>query len=310
LGARFSRRKTVNPKAHKEKLCEPWRPGGEILLNTLPRTEIGTESKGRGAFCYYSCKAKMRSFRIATYNIHKFRGIDRRVRPQRIAEVLKQTGADIIALQEVVGMDEGTRERNHIRAIAEELGFDFRIGENRRLRGGAYGNAVLTRLPIVAHRNYDITWRGKEARGCLQVAVAYEDGERKNAQGVLQIYNLHLGTAFFERRYQARRLLDQDLLGDRAEISSPRIVLGDLNEWTRGLASRLLSRHFNTASPRQYFGRAWSYPGILPFLHVDHIYYDSLLELQNITVHRSRLALVASDHVPLVADFAIPSTPG
>ena len=246
----------------------------------------------------------MLSFRIATYNIHKFRGIDRRVRPQRIAQVLKQTGADIIALQEVVGMDE-TRERNHIRAIAEELGFDFRIGENRRLKGGAYGNAVLSRLPIVGHRNYDITWPGKEARGCLQVAVAYDQSERKNTPSILQIYNVHLGTSFFERRYQARRLLAEDLLGEYAE-TSPRIVLGDLNEWTRGLASRLLSRHFKTASPRQYFGRAWSYPGILPFLHVDHIYFDSLLELGKITLHRSRLALVASDHVPVIADFRFP----
>ncbi len=48
----------------------------------------------------------MFSFRIATYNIHKCRGLDRRVRPKRIVEVLKQIGADIIALQEVVGMDE------------------------------------------------------------------------------------------------------------------------------------------------------------------------------------------------------------
>ena len=248
----------------------------------------------------------MLSFRIATYNIHKFRGIDRRVRPQRIAQVLKQTGADIIALQEVVGMDE-TRERNHIRAIAEELGFDFRIGENRRLKGGAYGNVVLSRLPIVGHRNYDITSPGKEARGCLQVAVAYDQSEPKSTPSILQIYNVHLGTSFFERRYQARRLLAEDLLGDYAE-TSPRIVLGDLNEWTRGLASRLLSRHFKTASPRQYLGRAWSYPGILPFLHVDHIYYDSLLELGKITLHRSRLALVASDHVPLLADFRFPNT--
>ena len=77
----------------------------------------------------------MSSIRIATYNIHKCLGLDRRVRPNRIAEVLKQTNADIIALQEVVGMDEGAREHNQVRAIADELGFNFRIGENRRLSG-------------------------------------------------------------------------------------------------------------------------------------------------------------------------------
>ena len=115
----------------------------------------------------------MATFRITTYNIHKCRGLDRRVRPRRIVDVLKETASDIIALQEVVGMDEGELERNQVRSIAEELGFDYRIGENRRLNGGAYGNAVLTRLPIVAQHNHDITQRKKEPRGCLEVVLAF-----------------------------------------------------------------------------------------------------------------------------------------
>lgn len=111
----------------------------------------------------------MATFRITTYNIHECRGLDRRVSPRRIVEVLKETESDIIALQEVVGMDEGELERNQVRSIAEELGFDYRIGENRRLHGGAYGNAVLTRFPIVAQHNPDITRRKNEPRGCLEV---------------------------------------------------------------------------------------------------------------------------------------------
>jgi endonuclease/exonuclease/phosphatase family metal-dependent hydrolase len=257
-------------------------------------------TSGSSAIIFFS--AAMYSFRVATYNIHKCRGLDRRESPKRIAEVLKQIDADIVALQEVVGMDEGTHERNHVRAIAEELKLDFRIGENRRLHGGAYGNAVLAKLPIVAHRNYDISWRRNEPRGCLQVSIALGN-PHLNPGDKLQIYNVHLGTGFFERRYQAGRLFAQDILGDRSNGSSPRIILGDFNEWTRGLASRLLGSHFNSAKPRQYFGRAWSYPGVLPLLHLDHIYYDSSLELTKIKLHRSRLALVASDHLPLVADF-------
>lgn len=244
----------------------------------------------------------MSSIRIATYNIHKCVGLERRVRPKRIAEVLRQIDADIIALQEVAGMDEGTREHNQVRVIAEELGFNFRVGENRRLRGAAYGNAVLSRLPIVEDHNYDLTWRRNEPRGCLRVVVTYE-GKQPNSQRLLQINNTHLGTGFFERRYQARRLLE--VLGDHSHASSPRIVLGDFNEWTRGLTSRLLSEQFKSAEPKQRLGRARSYPGVLPLLHLDHIYYDSSLELMSVAVSRSRLALVASDHLPLVADFRL-----
>jgi len=242
----------------------------------------------------------MFSFRVATYNIHKCQGLDRRVRPKRIADVLKEIDADIIALQEVVGMDEAAREHNHLRAIADELGFDFRIGENRRHRGAAYGNAVLSRLPFVADHNHDITWRRREPRGCLQVTIASEDGP---TSARLQIYNVHLGTAFFERRSQAHRLLE--LVEHHSQPQVPRIILGDFNEWTRGLATHLLSYHFKMAVPEYRLGRARTYPSVLPLMHLDHIYYDSHLELASVTVHRSRLALVASDHLPVVADFRL-----
>lgn len=217
----------------------------------------------------------------------------------RIAEVLKEIDADVVALQEVVGMDQGTREFNQVRAIAEELGFDFRIGENRRHRGAAYGNAVLSRLPIHADHNHDLTCRAYEPRGCLEVAITVAG--RKSVP--LQIFNVHLGTGFFERRYQAHRLLEV-IAGD-SDPSSPRIILGDFNEWTRGLTTRLLSRHLNSAEPEQRLGRARTYPGVFPLLHLDHVYYNSLLQLQKISVHRSRLALAASDHLPIVADFVI-----
>ena len=214
----------------------------------------------------------------------------------RIAEVLKQIDADVIALQEVVGMDEAAREHNQVHAIAEELGYDFRIGENRRLRGGAYGNALLSRLPIAGDNNHDLTFRRYEPRGCLQVTIA----SPSDSQSSLEIFNVHLGTGFFERRYQAHRLFDV-INGNSS--SAPRIVLGDFNEWTRGRTTHLLSNHLNSAEPERLVGRARTYPGVFPLLHLDHVYYDSHLELKSITVHRSRLALLASDHLPIVADF-------
>src|ERR1044072_6984426 len=147
----------------------------------------------------------MVAFTIATYNIHKCRGLDRRVRPDRIVEVLKETGADVIALQEVVGMDHADRQHNQVRWIADKLGFHYRIGGNRRLHGAAYGNAVLTRLPILSSDNHDLTWRKSEPRGCLEVLVELGGPEAIHR---LRIYNVHLGTGYFERRYQSKRLLD------------------------------------------------------------------------------------------------------
>ncbi len=241
------------------------------------------------------------SFRIATYNIHKCRGLDRRVLPDRIANVLRELNADVIALQEVLSIKGGAPEDDQASFISRQLeGYTCHFGENRRLRGGAYGNVLLSRLPVVSVRNYDITWRGREARGCLRADVIVPGGE------VLHIFNVHLGTAMVERRHQARRLLSLDVLRS-TDIIGPRIVVGDFNEWTAGLASKLMSQEFQTVDLSQHIRRSKTYPGILPLLHLDHYYFDNHLLLEGFTLHRTRKSIIASDHLPMVAQFRLPA---
>ncbi|MCA1632462.1 MAG: endonuclease/exonuclease/phosphatase family protein [Acidobacteria bacterium] len=245
-----------------------------------------------------------RTIRIVTYNVHKCRGLDRRVRPARIASVLREMDADVIALQEVVSVESGAaREAHQARFIAEELGYQFHLGENRRHKGGAYGNVVLSRLPVELCRNYDITWRGREPRGCLRADVRLDAAEDSP---VIHFFNVHLGTAFVERRHQGRKLVGEEILRD-AGLKGPRVVLGDFNEWTRGLASRLLGEELRSADVRHHLSSARTYPGAFPLVHLDHVYYDRALELERLSLHRSLTALVASDHLPLVADFRLPA---
>lgn len=245
-----------------------------------------------------------RLIRVATYNIHKCRGLDRRVQPERIAEVLNEVNADIVALQEVAGLDSQASDRNQVRAIAESLSLVFCTGSNRRVHGAGYGNALLSRFPITEHRNHNLTWWRYEPRGCLEAEIEF--GNKRSGQAV-RIYNVHFGTGLFERPYQADSLMRYVDHGRPA----PRIIMGDFNEWSRGRATRLLSARFKTAEPRHAFGRMRTYPGVLPLVNLDHIYYDSAVELIEMKLHRSRLALIASDHLPLVADFRVefPSAP-
>ena len=236
--------------------------------------------------------------RVATYNIHKCVGLDRRLRPARVASVLREIDADVIALQEVVSIKGGARELDQARFLAEELGYECQLGENRKHRGGAYGNAVLSRLPVRGAVNHDITWRWCEPRGALRVDLEAGAGR------LLHLFNVHLGTAYIERRHQARQLTGERILGS-AELTGARVVLGDFNEWTRGLATRLLAGQLESADVRTHLRRARTYPGPLPLVHLDHIYFDPALELEQLTLHKSLTALVASDHLPLVADFRV-----
>jgi endonuclease/exonuclease/phosphatase family metal-dependent hydrolase len=236
--------------------------------------------------------------RVVTYNIHRGRGMDRKVKPGRIADVLREIDADVIALQEVVcGSDSGP-EGDQGRFLAEQLGLYYELGENRKLKGAAYGNVALSRFPLRVVTNHDISVEGYERRGALHTDVQLTEKD------VLHVFNIHLGTAFLERRHQARRLSERGTgLLHNEELKGPKIVLGDFNEWTRGLATRMLGSHLKSVDIRKHLGRSKTYPAYLPVLHLDHIYYDGPLELKALRLHRTRKAVMASDHLPLVAEF-------
>ena len=239
----------------------------------------------------------MQTIRIATYNIHKGRGLDSRTRVERIARVLEKVDADIIALQEVVNREGASIEKHQASYLAERLGYRFAIGETRKHRGGVYGNVTLSRWEFEQIRQIDLSVTGREERGTLRTDI-------KIGHHLVHVFNVHLGTAHHERRKQAARLLDKDLLR-AVDISGPRIVLGDFNDWNHGLVTRTLSAEFHFSDIAAHLRRTRGYPGFLPLLHLDHIYCDYHLRIEAAHFHRDRLALIASDHLPLVADLKI-----
>jgi endonuclease/exonuclease/phosphatase family metal-dependent hydrolase len=155
-------------------------------------------------------------------------------------------------------------------------------------RWGEYGNALLTRLPIldVQRHNISVTWR--EPRGALDVTL-------EAGGGPLRVLATHLGLGRYERRLQTLQLAR---LVDAGDPAVPCLVLGDLNEWlpaSRHLA--WLHRRLGHTSPPPSFPSRW------PFLRLDRLWLRPAAALDALQVHASPLARVASDHLPVRARF-------
>jgi endonuclease/exonuclease/phosphatase family metal-dependent hydrolase len=228
---------------------------------------------------------------VASYNIHRGVGLDRRLDLARIADVVAETKADVIGLQEVIRED-GRADQDHAAYLASRLGMDMIMGETRAHGRGTYGNAILSRLPVIGSARCDLSWRAREPRGCLRVDLGV-------AGTTLHVFNCHLGLKFRERRSQLGLLAG--FIAVSHQLPGPRVLMGDFNEWHFGPITRGLRREF--ASPMRRMRR--THPARFPLFKLDRIYWDLALEAREFHVHRSALARVASDHLPVVCTLQV-----
>jgi len=234
-------------------------------------------------------EADARALVVATYNIHSCVGVDRRYHPDRVAAVLRELGADIIGLQEV---DARRRRAGHDQRayFAQATGLAVVPGADSRDHRGRFGNALLTRFPVRAVRHIDLSVTGYEPRSAIDVELAV-DGRR------LRVVVTHLGLRAGERRQQIHRLLEA--LAAAPSTAEAMLVMGDLNEWrSRRGSIPALDRRLGRAPARRTF------PSWLPVLPLDRIYAAGAANLRGVAVHRSALARIASDHLPLRGSVA------
>jgi endonuclease/exonuclease/phosphatase family metal-dependent hydrolase len=157
---------------------------------------------------------------------------------------------------------------------------------------------VLSRFPITRARNYDLSIRGREPRGCLRADLEIEPGQS------LHLFNLHWGLSGGERRRQAAMLLSADLLRDAA-LTAPMVVCGDFNMWmpVPGPIARLLRTQLRDVAVMTRTRRP-TWPARLPLLRLDRAYVDAGVDVLGAGVPEGGLARMASDHLPLWVDLA------
>lgn len=239
-----------------------------------------------------------RELTLASYNIRSGTGTDGRFDLERTAAVIAELDADVVALQEVGDFRGRTPRDDHPEYLAQLLGMEMAFGPNVIRGGHRYGNAVLSRLPILRSRNYDLSVPRREPRGALRCDLDL-GGWRK-----LHVFCVHLGLSPLERRVQEQRLLAGDLLRETVR-ADPVVVCGDFNYLgNRPLPSMVRQALQDVAGllgvhPRTYHAR-W------PFIRLDRVYVDLEVQPLSLLAHRSATSRVASDHLPLVMRMRAP----
>jgi endonuclease/exonuclease/phosphatase family metal-dependent hydrolase len=241
------------------------------------------------------------TFRIMTYNVHRCVGTDGKLSPQRIAEVIGACDPDIVALQELDVGRVRTGSVDQTAEIARALGMRSHFHPALQVFDEQYGNAILTRssATLVEARLLPgpASSRRREPRGAIWVAT-----EIAGCQ--INIINTHLGLTRSERSMQVGALIGPDWIGGRSDTRAL-ILAGDFNVGRRSRTYRRLAACLHPTRDGLPNRQLRTFPSRLPVLALDHIFAGDAITISALRTIRTPLTRLASDHLPLIADFRI-----
>ena len=231
--------------------------------------------------------------RVMTYNIHHGEGIDGKFDLQRIAKLISENKADLVALQEVDFQTKRTGRRDIASELGALTGMTNVFGPNIDFEGGQYGNAILSKFPIVNATNHHLPQISpNEQRGMLQATFRLPNG-------ALTFCSIHLD----HRRPEADRLAGVARLHELlANVPTPQIIAGDFN-------ARPESQTYQNMSPGKIYRDAWkdvgageghTIPSQKPNARIDYIWYRGG---RLIPTAAKVIPSEASDHLPLLIEF-------
>jgi len=274
---------------------------GVIRMKSLRQTAL--HHLGRNTIQFVSTPAQSvtsNTLRVMTYNIHSCIGLDGKLSPERIGRVIARYHPDIVALQEVDVGRARTGRVDQAEAIARFLNMEYYFHPAMRVAGELYGDCILSRLPVRLIKADLLpsmpSSTGLEPRGALWVSLDCA-GTR------VHLLNTHLGLKGREKLHQIYALLGRQWLG-AISPDEPVIFCGDLNAIPRSPVWRQCRERFRDV---QLDGRS-SMPqatwfGYYPMVRIDHIFVSAPIEVGRVEVPNDYLALLASDHRPLLAEL-------
>ncbi|MBT3135710.1 endonuclease/exonuclease/phosphatase family protein [Alteromonas sp. ALT199] len=231
--------------------------------------------------------------RIVTYNIHSGVGRDKKHDYKRIGQLLANSGADVVLLQE---MDTRSVERDTAQDVKDICANNtFKLIPSPAIRepNGWYGNAILTRFNVLKHDTVDVSQTGRQPRN-VQIV------ELKTEKSPLTVVNTHKGLKKFERRSQFS-LLHEHLSLRLKERQTPLFLAGDFNEW------QFFSKAFkalNALLSQQKVGA--TFPSHFPVFSLDRVWVTQDIKVKSCRKLKNAKTKVFSDHLPVMVDIVLP----
>jgi endonuclease/exonuclease/phosphatase family metal-dependent hydrolase len=241
--------------------------------------------------------------RVMTYNVHACKGRDGVISPRRIAGVIASAAPDVVALQELDVGRVRSGKLDQAELIARELGMRFHFSPAMRVLEEAYGDAILTALPMRLVRvgplpaiRFPVRL---EPRGALWTEI-------RLGQTRLQMMVTHLGLVRRERRLQADTLCGADWLGN-PDCCDPAILAGDFNFLSRSRAyTHIVSRLQDAQRLVPPTRHDATFPARRPRFRIDYVFVSPGIQADRVETIKTPATQLASDHLPLVADLRIP----
>lgn len=224
--------------------------------------------------------------KLASYNIRKAIGLDRRRDPARILDVVNQIGADVIVLQEAdkrLGPRPTALPRQMIADHTDYTPVDVAASA---VSIGWHGNAILVRKGLPVSDPQRIELPGLEPRGAVSAVI----------NGRLRVVGVHLGLM---RRHRHRQMRSIRLA--LANCPHPTAVLGDFNEWSPHAGLEELQSRYQIVAPGKSFHAS------RPVAALDRVGLSPGISLKTGGVIETRLAKVASDHLPVWVEIELPA---
>ena len=229
--------------------------------------------------------------RVMTYNIHHGVGMDKIYDLERIAKIINESGADLIAIQEVDKLTDRVKGVNVAADLAELTGMFYSFGKAIDFQNGQYGLMILSKWPL-----YDIaltklpTAKGCEQRIALSALVDVE------GLGEIRFISTHLQYKSSEQRYvQAEKI--NEVFGN--PDVTPCIIAGDFNSGFGSPAFGVLSEAWDVKTK---VDMGDTYPADMPNIQIDHIMTSGDIKLKAMGA-KVLENVVESDHRPVIVDF-------